>query len=150
MDRREEIATIIGEDEFRDSFNGENVTEQDREHCRKLADAILAKLAEPVDLEKYRLDDKELFDSLCEGTLMISFRAVAHAQFSILTPLIASLQAQIEQARQDGRREVVEFIKGYEGKTPNWYSHIQVERYFWQSHLKVWGLQEPEKPVKEE
>lgn len=98
---------------------------------QEIINTYLSKLAD-VDLEKYLLTDIEIHDSLIEGKLMDSFRSIAKAQLSKLTPIIA---AQVEKAKQDGRKEVVDFLGlncGIVGLV--WYSST------WQAQLEAWGL----------
>jgi hypothetical protein len=108
--KREQIAIIIGEDKYRDDFEGENVTEQDREHCRKIADQILA-LFEPSKEEL--LTDEEILniDSPClkleplicpfKDTLecdMCDDREITKAQAAKSKAFYSGL---VEQARKD-------------------------------------------------
>ncbi len=45
-----------------------------------------------------------------------------------------------KDGKKEGIKEVVEHVQDCAFRTPAFYSHIQVEKNYWQAKIKEWGL----------
>lgn len=63
-----------------------------------------------------------------------------HQKLEEIARKLADVESAIQEARLEGRREVVEWVNNYR----NFLGGISIQSGFWKAQLKAWGLAEEE------